>query len=399
MTAPVIGSETKRVPFTTDLDWESLRGQWTLRGGVSYLNHGSFGPSPRPVLAARQAWIERLESEPMDFLVRELDDLLAEARWALGRFVGCAGDDLVFVDNATVGMNLVAANVALKPGDEVLANDHEYGAVLRTWERACRRAEATLVVARLPCPMTDAGEVVDALFRLATDRTRLVVFSHVTSPTAVVLPADAICRRARDLGIPVCIDGPHAIAMRPCGLTQLGCDYYTASCHKWLCAPFGSGFLYVHPRRQATMEPLVVSWGRTPEGHSPSWHDEFTWAGTRDPSAYLATTAAIRFLESTELDAFRHRTHQLARQARELITSLTGLDALVPDSLEWYGSMISLPLPPGEAAPLQQALWDQYQIEVPIVDWNGLRLIRPSCHLYTREAELQRLAEALRNSL
>jgi len=383
-------------PSPNDESWAALAGQWTLRGGVSYLNHGSFGPSPRPVLAARQAWIERLESEPMDFLVRELDDLLAEARRALGRFVGCAGDDLIFVDNATVGMNLVAANVRLAPGDEVLVNDHEYGAVLRTWERTCRRAEATLVVARLPCPMTDAGEVVDALFRRATDRTRLIVFSHVTSPTAIVLPADAICRRAQELGIPVCIDGPHAIAMRHIDLAQLGCDYYTASCHKWLCAPFGSGFLYVHPRRQATMEPLVVSWGRTPEGHAPSWRDEFTWAGTRDPSAYLATTSAIRFLENIGLDAFRRRTHHLAGMARELITSLTGLDALVPDSPDWYGSMISLPLPPGEAAPLQQALWDQYQIEVPIVDWDGRRLVRPSCHLYTQEAELQRLADALR---
>ncbi len=320
-----------------DEAWAALAGQWTLRGGVSYLNHGSFGPSPRPVLAARRAWIERLESEPMDFLVRELDDLLAEARRTLCRFVCCSGDDLVFVDNATVGMNLVAANMPLKPGDEVLTNDHEYGAVLRTWQRACRRAEATLVVAGLPCPMTDAGDVVDALFRLATDRTKLVVFSHVTSPTAIVLPVDAICRRAHELGIPICIDGPHAIVMRHVDVAQLGCDFYAASCHKWLCAPFGSGFLYVHPRRQAMMEPLIVSWGRTPEGHAPSWRDEFTWAGTRDPSAYLATTSAIRFLENIGLDAFRDRTHQLDRQSREMLTSMTGLDDLVTESRDWYG--------------------------------------------------------------
>jgi isopenicillin-N epimerase len=377
-------------------DWDFVRCQWSLRSGVSYLNHGSFGPSPQPVLAARRAWLERLESEPMDFLVRELDDRLAEARQVLGRFVGSAADDLLFVDNATVGMNLVAANLRLQPGDEVLANDHEYGAVLRTWERACRRSGARLVVGQIPVPLTYTGEVVDAIFRSATDRTKLIVFSHVTSPTAIVMPAEAISLAARHRGIPVCIDGPHALAMRPLELARLDCDYYTASCHKWLCAPFGSGFLYVHPRRQATMEPLVVSWGRTPEGHAPSWRDEFTWSGTRDPSTFLATAAAIEFLEKIGLDAFRERTHQLARRARSLITSLTGLDALVPDSPEWYGSMISLPLPPGEAAPLQQALWEKYQIEVPIVEWNGRRLVRPSCHLYTQEGELERLAEALR---
>jgi isopenicillin-N epimerase len=379
------------------IDWDFVRGKWSLRGGVSYLNHGSFGPSPRPVLAAQQAWIERLESEPMDFLVRELDDRLAEARQALGRFVGCPADDLLLVDNATVGMNLVAANLRLEPGDEVLANDHEYGAVLRTWERACRRAGARLVVSKIPAPIADPAEVVEAIFRHATERTKLIVFSHVTSPTAVVMPAEAITRAARERSIGVCIDGPHAVAMRPLELARLDCDYYTASCHKWLCAPFGSGFLYVHPRRQAAMEPLVVSWGRTPAGHAASWRDEFTWSGTRDPSPYLATTAAIEFLDQIGLDAFRERTHELARRARELITSWTALGALVPDSPTWYGSMISLPLPPGNAESLQQALWEQYQIEVPIVDWNGQRLVRPSCHLYTQEEELVRLAAALRD--
>lgn len=381
--------------FDQDASSETLRSQWPLRPGVSYLNHGSFGPSPRPVMAARREWIERLESQPMDFLTRELDGLLAEARERLGRFVGVGGDDLVFVENATVGMNIVAASVPLGPGDEVLTTDHEYGAVLRIWERKCGRAAARLVVRRLPCPMTSIDEVVDVLLEGVTDRTRLLVFSHVTSPTAVVLPAEAICRRARERNLAVCVDGPHALAMLPVDLGRLDCDYYTASCHKWLSAPFGAGFLYVNPRAQPTIDSIVVSWGRTPAGQTASWRDEFTWAGTRDPSAFLSVPSALDFLESVGLEAFRARTHELARFARELVTALTGLEPLVPDSPEWYGSMISLPLPAGEAPPLQQALWERYRIEVPIVPWQGGRLVRPSCHLYNQPAEMEHLAEAL----
>jgi isopenicillin-N epimerase len=347
------------------------------------------------VLAAQREWVDRLQGEPMDFLTRELDGRLAEARGQLGRLLNVSGDDLVFVDNATTGMNIVAGSFKLEPGDEVLATDHEYGAVLRVWQRACNRAGARLVVQEIPCPVAEEAEVIESLFAGLTQRTRLLVFSHVTSPTAVIFPAEAICRRARELGLAVCIDGPHALAMLDVDLARLDCDYYMASCHKWLCAPFGSGFLYVRPSVQATIEPVVMSWGRPPAGQQPGWRDEFAWSGTRDPSPFLSVPAAIGFLESVGLEAFRARTHRLAQLARDRITDLTGLEPLVPDSPRWYGSMIALPLPPGDAAGLQQALWERYQVEVPMVDWRGLRLVRPSCHLYNDAAQIEHLAHAL----
>jgi isopenicillin-N epimerase len=228
----------------------------------------------------------------------------------------------------------------------------------------------------------------------ASPRTRLLVFSHVTSPTAIIMPAEAICQRARQLGIPVCVDGPHAVAMIPLDIAGLDCDYYAASCHKWLSAPFGAGFLYVHPRQQTRIEPIVTSWG-TPPGRCHRWNDEFTWAGTRDPSAFLAVPAAIDFLESLGMAEFRGHTHALAQQAGQRIGELTGLDPLVPDSRQWYGSMIALPLPDGEAPPLQCALWERYSVEIPVIAWHGRRLIRPSCHLYTQPEELEQLAAAL----
>ena len=371
------------------------REHWTIPPDACYLNHGSFGPSPRVVQQARAEWTARLESQPMDFFLRRLDTALAEARERLGRFVGASGNDLIHVENATAGMNIVAASVDLAPGDEVLLNDHEYGAVIRIWERACRRSGASVRVAPLPVPLETQDQLVDALFSHATPRTRVVVVSHITSPTAIIFPVEQICRRAREMGLVACIDGPHAVAMRDIRLAELDCDFYTASCHKWLSAPFGSGFLYVHPRRQASLIPIQTSWGRPLAGETPPWRAEFVWSGTRDPAAYLATTAAIEFMEAAGLAQFREHGGSLARYARQSIERLTGLGGLTPDDALWYGTMVSTPLPPGDAPGLQKALWERYRIEVPIVDWNGRRFVRPSCHWYTSADDIDRLTGAL----
>lgn len=399
--------------------WRHL---WSLDPDVTYLNHGSFGPSPRSIRVAQQAWIDRLERNPMDFFMRQLDRCLEEARGRLAEFVGTKPHHLLFADNATFGMNVVARTVPLAAGDEVLMTDHEYGAVLRIWRQRCQATGAALVIGKLPQPLTTAGEVVEALFARATSRTKLLVVSHVTSKTAVILPLREICARARELGIPVCVDGPHAPGMVPVEIDRLSCDFYAASCHKWLSAPFGSGFLYVHPRWQPSAQPSIVSWGRTLSGHSSGWMDDFIWSGTRDPSAFLTVPAAIDFLKTFDSDSqsdsagavdgpspvsgirvFRDHGHALAQQARLQISDLTGLTPLVPDSPEWYGTMISLPLPdsvpeaPAEYMhPLQEALWDRFRIEIPVVNWQGRRFIRVSCHLYNSAADIDRLTDALR---
>lgn len=370
--------------------------QWSISPGVTYLNHGSFGPSPRTVTDVRFKLQRQLESNPMEFLLRQLPEMLDGARTKLAEFIGADADDLALVDNATMGMNIVAATVKLKPGDEVLCNDHEYGAVLRLWERACQRARAKLVVQKIPLPIGPREETAGALLQQASDHTRLIVFSHVTSPTAVIFPAEEICRRARKLGIAVCIDGPHALAMLPLNLESLDCDFYTASCHKWLSAPFGSGFLYVHPRWQREVRPVLVSWGLPWPGEAPSWRDEFHWQGTRDPTSWLSVPAAIDFLQEAGLQDFRRRSHDLVRYARERISEFTGLPPLTPDDPSAYGSMAALPLSPGEAEPLQRKLWEQHRIEIPLIDWNGRRLIRVSCHLYNSTSDIDRLVDALR---
>ncbi len=377
--------------------WQS---QWNLAAGVTYLNHGSFGPPPRPVQVAQRAWRERLDAQPMDFFVRQYEPAWFESRRRLGELIGAEEGNLVFVENATAAMNVVAHSPILRPGDEVLLTDHEYGAVQRIWRRAVDQIPgASLRIVQLPMPIESAEQVVDAICAGFGERTRLLVVSQITSATAVTLPVESIVVEARRRGILVCIDGPHAVAQLPLNLERLGSDFYCASCHKWLSAPFGSGFLYVAPQHQDEIRTPQLSWGRLPPGPLQRWDDEFLWTGTRDPSAYFALPAAIDFLAQVGWDRFRRHTHALARDARRRLVELTGQSPLAPDSPDWYGSMAQVPLPDGEAAPLQQRLWEEYRIEAPIVAWNDRRWIRVSCHLYNTREQITYLIDALRHCL
>lgn len=397
-----------------DSDWTDFRGDWEFRPGVTYLNHGSFGPSPAPVRAAQAEWQRRLQSNPMDFYVREYEAAYLAARERLASFVGATADNLAFVENATYGMNVVAHGFPLAEGDEVLLTDHEYGAVLRIWQRKCARVGAKVTTATLPYPFAAESQsaepraphpaprdsILDAVDQAITPRTKLLVFSHITSPTAVIFPAAELCELAGERGVRVCIDGPHAVATLPLVLDALGCDYYTASCHKWLCAPFGSGFLYVHPRRHDEIDVPVMSWGRLQPAVPAGWTDELMWQGTRDPSPYLSIPAAIDYLEAVGIEAYRQRTHHLARYARRRIEELTGREAFVPDDAAgggatWYGSMIALPLPAGDGPVLQRRLREAFGIETPVVTWADRRFIRVSAHLYTTTAEVDYLVASL----
>jgi isopenicillin-N epimerase len=386
---------------------------WSLEPGVTFLNHGSFGPSPQPVLQAREDWSRRIEREPMDFFVRRLEPELDLARERLAAFVGARPADLLFVDNATFGMNIVARSLTLRSGDEVLLNDHEYGAVLRIWRARCDEVGARVRIVRFPEPLTSAADLVDTLRDALTPSTRLIVLSHVTSQTATIFPVRAVCEMARAQGVPVCIDGPHAPCVTEIDLSRLGCDYYTASCHKWLSAPFGTGFLWVPPRHQKSLRPVVTSWGGSLAGRSPHWHDEFNWSGTRDYAPFLAIPAALDFFTEVGagnfdrgVAAFRAHGHALARLARHKVEALTGLACPIPDSPDWYGPMISLPLPVsvpetthGQMNPLQQRLWEAHRIETPLVNWRGRRWVRVSCHLYNSAADIEHFAKALAEEL
>jgi isopenicillin-N epimerase len=392
-------------PDPTRFDWTEFLPAWDIDPGVTYLNHGSFGPSPRVVREARQRWSEELERNPMEFFVRRQEALLDEASRELGQFLGCRSENLAFVPNATVAMNIVAENTKLEPGDEVLLNNHEYGAVIRIWGAHCKRVGAKTVLARLPMGEATANDRVEAIIHHVTPRTKMIVLSHVTSPTALILPVEEVCRRAKPLGIPVCIDGPHAIAMLPLTLDSLGCDFYCASLHKWLSAPFGSGFLYSKPKHRSGLKPAIISWGRSLSGRESRWVDEFHWSGTSDPAASLAVPEAIRFLQSVGLDRFRDQCHTLAKYAGQQLTGRLGAIPLARD--HEFGTMLTLELPqlacaqqqPGTPHPLQGQLATEFGIEIPIVEWQDRMHIRVSCHLYNTPQQIDRLVEVLERLL
>ena len=391
---PISPERTRRVDV--DEDWSDLAAEFMVRKDTTYLNHGSFGISSRPVRAARMAWIERTDCQPMNTFVREHESSWLAARSKLAEFVGTNAENLVFADNATFAMNIVADSFPLAAGDEVLSNNHEYGAVHRIWDRACRRHDAKLVIATLPNRLESHEQVVDAIFAPATDQTKLLIISHITSPTALIMPVDLICAEAHRRGIAVCVDGPHAPAHVPLDLEELDCDFYTASCHKWLAATLGTGFLYVHPRWHERIEPQQLSWGRLLPNLPERWFEEFIWPGTRDFSGLLCIPVAIEFMNSVGVDAFQSRVRAMTAETTRQLTGLTGQQAIGTDTALWYGAMSHVPLPEGDWSHLQQWLWDERRIEVPIINFESRWFVRVSHHLYTMRSDVDYLIDALR---
>jgi isopenicillin-N epimerase len=363
---------------------------------VVFLNHGSFGATDRPVFEKCQWWQRELERQPVEFLGRRFTDLMHETRTALAAYVHTDADNLVYVPNATTGLNIVARSLHLNPGDEILTTDHEYGALDRTWRFLCRKTGAIYKQQPIPVPVTTPEDFVERFWSGVTSRTRVVFLSHITSPTALVFPVQEICHRARQADIISIIDGAHTVGQIPLNLEEIGADFYSSNLHKWMCCPKGSAFLYARPEMQNLVEPLVVSWGYESEKPSASrFIDEQEWTGTRDIAAYLTTPEAIRFYKEHDWDAVRMQCHTLAQYARERITAMTGLSPLSPDSTDWYMQMVTLPLPSCDAAQLKSRLYDEFRIEVPMIVWQDKPFIRISIQAYNMQDDVDQLLQAL----
>ncbi|MFL5732602.1 MAG: aminotransferase class V-fold PLP-dependent enzyme [Chloroflexia bacterium] len=383
-----------------DLPWPGAGDKFLLRPGMAFLNHGSFGACPEPVFSVYQAWQRELEAQPVEFLGRRLNDLLAEARAKLGAFIGADASNLVFITNATHGVNIVARSLELRPGDEVLATDHEYGACDRIWRFLCARGGAHYVRMPIPLPLLGDEEMLEALWSGVTEHTKVIFLSHITSPTALIFPVAQICKRAREEGILTVIDGAHAPGQIDLSLEELGADFYTGNCHKWLCAPKSAGFLYAAPEQQPILQPLVVSWGWESETPGPSrFIDHFSWVGTADPAAYLSVSAAIDFQREHNWPAVRQACHRLAAWARgrtqdDGLLAIAGLPPIAPE--EHFAQMFSIELAPGSIDRLGTRLWDDYSVEVPLVRWNNREFVRVSIQAYNSSQDVERLGEALR---
>lgn len=385
-----------------------LASLWSLDPGVAYLNHGSYGACPTAVLELQAALRLELEREPVDFLFRQLPRRLAEARAELAGFVGADPDDLAFATNATAAVNTVLRSLELRPGDELLTTDHAYGACRKALDYVAARSGARVVAARVPFPLSHAGEIVAPVLAAATSRTRLALLDHVTSPTGLIFPVEELVQSLATKGVETLVDGAHALGMIPLDLRHLGAAYYAANAHKWLCAPKGAAFLFVRRDRQRGLHPLVLSHGYDPGGDG--FRAEFDWTGTRDPTAWLSIPAAMRHLGGVlpggwaEIQA---RNRSLALRAREILCEALAVAPPCPETM--VGAMASVTLPRAKTDSVtakldHESLTDWFRergIETWFFPWacDGGKLVRASAQLYNDEAQYALLASTLRDAL
>jgi isopenicillin-N epimerase len=376
---------------------------------VVNLNTGSFGPLPRIVFERVTHLRQRLAEEPMDFLLRQAPPLLWQARSRLADFLHGEAHRLIFTANVTAAVNTVAAALQLSAPGEILLTDHEYGAMHWCWERAARRLGLSLRTFPLPSLPRSSDEILDAVRNAITERTRLLFFSHVLSPTGLVLPAREICLEARRRGVLTVVDGAHAPAMIPVDVADMSCDFYGGNCHKWLLAATGAGFLYLGPGSEERVQPLQVSWGwhhdrsrvdeRDDLGSTPRIRS-FEFEGTRDPCPWLAIPTAIDFQEQLGWQAIRERIAELGAYVRRRLGCDCGLPVATPPEPNLCGAMTAFRLPAATDCPtLRRRFWEDHRIEVPIIDRPHGNLIRVSTHFYNTEEEIDRLAAALASLL
>jgi len=397
------------------IDWAAARRQIILDPTVTMLNTGSFGPLPEPVFARATELRRRLAAGPTDFYVRQAPPLLWEARERTAAFLGTTAPRLVFTSNVSAAINLVASGLRLNAPGEILMSDHEYGAMIWCWERAAQRQGLTIRTFPLPTMTSDPAEIVASAARAMTPRTRALFFSHVLSPTGLVLPAKELCAEARRRGIASVVDGAHAPVYVPLNVSDVNADFYTGNLHKWLLAPSGAGFLAIGPGNEDRLQPLHVSWGYfadkypiSDSGQSvgPDARDAYgstprtrflEFEGTRDICPWLAVPAAIDFQTALGFDNVRARIAELGAYTRKVIGDGVGLPLATPPALG--GAMTAFELPPGPTAPeLRKELWAR-RVEIPVIERPTRLLVRVSHHFYTTEAEIDRLAEVLREVL
>lgn len=372
-----------------------IRGEWVLNDAVAFLNHGSFGATPRVVLEEQERWRRVVEADPVEILARRCGELIEAAKLPVGEWLGMRPEDFGFVANATEGVNAVLASLKLHQGDELLTTTHVYNAVRQAMRHVAKRWGATYREVDVPVPVASPQEIEATVLGAVNERTKLLVVDHVTSPTAMIFPVGRIVERCRARRVDVLVDGAHAPGMVPLNVERLDATYYAGNLHKWACAPKGAGFLWVAPDRQEGVHPPTVShyWG---EGFAR----EFSWQGTRDISPWLAVPKAIEFMAALGWEQVRSYNHALAVKVRRMLCERWGVAAICPE--EMIGSMVTVPLPPpldqldeaGKDA-VQRRLYSEFRVEAPVMLWAGRAYVRPCCQVYNTFDQYERLADAI----
>jgi isopenicillin-N epimerase len=386
---------------------------WLLDPQVVFLNHGSFGACPERVLAVQTEWQRRMERQPLQFLVRELEAELDAARAVLAQFTGAEAEDLVFIPNATTGVNTILRSLSFQPGDELLVTDQEYNASRNALNFVAERSGARVVVASIPFPFRHEDELVTPVLKCVTPKTKLALLDHVTSQTGVVHPIARLVNELNQRGVDTLVDGAHAPGMVPLDLKKLGATYYTGNCHKWLCAPKGAALLHVQRNKQPLIRPLTISHGANSARQDRSrFLIEFAWTGTGDPAAFLSVPEALRFMASALPGGWPQimkRNRALTLAARKILCA--GLNMAEPCPEEFVGSLAAVPIPaapanrlprlPFNEYPLQDALREKHGIEIPIISWPAApqRVLRIAAQLYNSLPQYELMTKALLKEL
>ena len=373
-----------------------MKDWFLLDPDITFLNHGSYGACSKPVFKEYQDWQKKLEDQPVQFMTNQVYSAMEKSRESMSQFVECDEEELVFFQNPTTAVTNVIYNLDLKPGDEVLMSNHEYGALVRAWKMWGEKTGVNIIQQDISMPLTTKKNFIENFWTGVTDQTKVIFLSHITSSTALIFPIEKIIKLAKEQNILTIIDGAHVPAHIPLNIHELGCDFYTGACHKWLCAPKGSSFLFVKKEHQDWIKPVVVSWGKDGDDPSPSeFIQNFQWQGTRDMSAFLTIPTAINFYIK-EIKPYQAACKKIIQDTYSEFSSVLNTEP-ISAGREWLAQLVAHPLPKNIPSNLKKRLWEEYQIEIPVFEWNGQEFVRVSIQIYNTQKDVDLLMSALRS--
>jgi isopenicillin-N epimerase len=374
-----------------------MKSQFLLDPKITFLNHGSFGACPKPILENYQYWQLELEKQPVQFITKHQAGYLKTAKEALADYVGCAPEDFFFTANPTVAINTVMRSIKLEPGDEILSTNHEYGAMDRTWNFYCEKSGAKYIRQNISLPIQSKESLLEDFWKGYTSKTKIVFINQISSATALIFPVKEIIQKAKSLGLITIIDGAHVPGHIDLNLTDLDPDYYTGTLHKWMLAPKGCSFLYVKKAVQNNIDPLVVGWGYQSESPSKSrFLDYHEFQGTRDISAFLTAPATIQFLKENHWAENAKQSKQLILENYKRFCDLLGSTPICPVTNEFLGQMCSIPIKTEQPMVLKELLFEKYKIEIPVMKIDHGIFLRISLNAYNDEKDLEKLYSALK---
>ena len=370
-----------------------IKSQFMLDPKIIHLNHGSFGATPKPIFNSLVNWQKKLELNPSKHIY-DTFDFLKESRSSLASYINCDKDDVVFVPNPSTALNTIIKSLDLNPGDEILSTNHEYETLDRTWKYISKNTGSKYIQVPISLPLISENNFIECFLKKITSKTKIIFLSQITSSTGLIFPIEKICKIAKEKNIISIIDGAHVPGHIDLDIKKLNPDVYTGACHKWMCSPKGTAFLYVHKKLQDIVKPLVISWGYDSDMPSHSqFLDYLQWYGTDDISAYLTMSDTIKFLEKNNWENVSKQCKKLNIWARNEINKLLKKEPISDE--RFLGQMSSIPIESNDILVDQTEFYSKYNIQIPMFKWNDKEFFRISIQAYNTKEDIFILLEAL----